>query len=307
MIRLFTILLVLMSYPIEGYANPHGNDQTNNTKNTANHKTSNSEQHPFFIQVIPSDEAKQDADRKAKHEEDKSWLDVTLTGATIILALFTGGLWIATYRLAKDAEKTSNRAEENFIRQANEMRASIAQASRSASAMEDVANITDRNSRLMQEMYAKQMRAYLSVNIHRGMYQDRKNGLKFEINPSLLNSGHTPAHNLKYWATAEILPFPLPDNFEFPVPINKSPNSYVLHPNHGIELNALVNDFVPDGEVEAIKLGTERRVHIWGIVTYDDVFGESHMTKFCHSLFWVKVGDQEVIRGTYSNHHNEAT
>src|SRR5258708_756447 len=60
------------------------------------------------------------------------------------------------------------------------------------------------------------MRSYLCVNICTGVYQERAKDLRFEAKPMLLNTGYTPAHNVTYKAKADILPFPLPKDFNLP-------------------------------------------------------------------------------------------
>jgi hypothetical protein len=72
-------------------------------------------------------------------------------------------------------------------------------------------------------------------------------------------------------------------------------------------LNARVPDYIDDIEVEAIKLGITKRVFVWGIVYYEDVFGIAHETKFAHSLYWLNSPQGVIINGNYASKHNEAT
>ncbi|MDB0544568.1 hypothetical protein LBW62_25345, partial [Ralstonia solanacearum] len=51
-------------------------------------------------------------------------------------------------------------------------------------------------------------------------------------------------------------------------------------------LSAIVEDFVPDDEVDAIKSGSARALYVWGRVTYEDAFGESRYTNYCQALTW---------------------
>jgi hypothetical protein len=152
----------------------------------------------------------------------------------------------------------------------------------------------------------QELRAYLSVSIGGGSYQDRFKGIKFEVRPLLINSGHTPAHNVTYWAKAAILPLPLSDNFQFPSIENIIKSSYVLGPNQSLILNAMVDDYVPDEEVENIKLGKDKSPYIWGSVSYTDVFGVSHTTNFCHCLTWNGPAENPIV-GYYDKRYNDAT
>jgi hypothetical protein len=68
-------------------------------------------------------------------------------------------------------------------------------------------------------------------------------------------------------------------------------------------LNAAVDNFVPDAEVDAIKTGTQRRVYIWGTVMYRDEFGAEHQTEFSQSIIWLPNG---TVFGNY-HRRNSAT
>ena len=138
------------------------------------------------------------------------------------------------------------------------------------------------------------------------LYQEREKGLRFEAKPVLANVGQTPAHNVSYWAKADILPFPIPPDFDFP---GGDVNNYnlTIHPRQGIGLNAYLERFVPDDTVEDIKLGNKTRLVIWGAVTYRDIEGNFRETRFCHTMFWIGSGDRERVMGSYHAHHNTAT
>jgi len=44
-------------------------------------------------------------------------------------------------------------------------------------------------------------------------------------------------------------------------------------------------------------------MYVWGFITYEDVFGESHTTKFCHRLTWLPAGN---VYGYYIPGRNDA-
>jgi hypothetical protein len=160
----------------------------------------------------------------------------------------------------------------------------------------------------LKERTAQQMRAYLCVNICTGVYQERAKGLRFEGKPMLLNTGHTPAHNVTYKAKADILPFPLPEDFKLPSLDDRTGYTVgILGPQQNFILNAWVErDFFEDGEAEEIKRGRERRLYIWGTVTYEDVFGEKKYTNFFQSICWVATEQGDRIIGNYGSQHSDA-
>ncbi len=152
-----------------------------------------------------------------------------------------------------------------------------------------------------------QMRAYISVVINIGVFQERAKELKFDVRPLAVNFGNTPAHKFTYWATARIMPFPLPEDFDFPPGEDSLKSGFALGPHQNIVLNAVVPDYVEDSDVSDIKRGVGRRVYTWGIVYYEDAFGVPRQTRFCHSIIWVNGPDGELITGSYTGKHNDAT
>lgn len=193
------------------------------------------------------------------------------------------------------------------------MQKSIAETTRAATAMEGVAQsaaISAAASResvaTLKEVTAKQMRAYLSVVIGGGIYQEKAKNLRFEVRPLLVNTGNTPAHKVSYWAKAAIFDWPLSDNFSLPAGEDEIKSGFVLGPHQNLILNAMIPDYLDEAEAERIKVGKERRLYIWGRVTYVDVFGEERFTHFSHNIFWLGPPGQEIISGNYVARHNEA-
>jgi hypothetical protein len=193
--------------------------------------------------------------------------------------------------------------------QSESMKESVKEAARLSWAMEVVskeiavsAKAATESVAALKERTAKQMRAYLCVNIGGGDYQDRTKNFKFASRPMLVNAGHTPAHNVSYKAKAAILPVPLPEDFAFPL-TDESIGAALLGAQQSAALGGIVDDFCDDKEVEDIKFGNGKVLYIWGIVSYEDVFGESHFTKFCQSTLFSPDGK---VYGFFIPRHNEA-
>jgi len=223
------------------------------------------------------------------------------TITSLLIAVFTGTLWWATKQL-QDAS----------IKQAQDMQRSIAESARAASAMEEVAKHFADNVATFRERSSQQMRAYVGVNIGSGTYQDRVNGLKFAGRPMMVNNGSTPAHEVKFRIAADILPLPLPDDFAFPLP-EEAKGGAPLNPQQTFTIQGVVRDFCDDAEVIDIMRGRgQRALYVWGVVTYEDVFGELRSTRFSQIITWIQTRDQlgriqEVISGFFTNQHNEST
>jgi hypothetical protein len=260
---------------------------------------------PIFVQSIPGPQSEFDSAHFQYERQEKPALDRRLTISTeflafftLVLAIFTALMWVATYKLAKHAKTTGDD-------QSTKMAASIAEATRASAAQEGLVRATVDNAQFMQGVMRKQMRAYLIVESNGGFYQDATK--RFEVKPKLSNSGFTPAIGMTYWALAAILPFPLPSGHVLPINHSPASNLMDLGPRQSLELNAVVDTRVPDNEVEDIRNGFSRRVYVWGVVSYADVFGDQHLTEFCHSIYWIGPDDAKLIGGTYEFNRNKTT
>jgi hypothetical protein len=279
------------------------NSNANEPRREQSNQVRGTQTAPIFVQTLPNAQSPAELAHKEYEHSEKPALDRGLVYGTYALAIFTFALaiftalmWGATYRLAKHARTTG---DDQSAKMAN----SIAEASRAAAAQEGIAQATKENAELMQGVLHKQMRAYLIVEIGGGIYQDFNK--RFEVRPSLLNSGFTPAIDMSYWALAGILPFPLANDHNLPVNHSPPPNSMDLGPRQSIQMNAAVDTRVPDSEVAEIKSGLDRRVYVWGAVTYKDIFGGSHTTDFCHSIFWYGTEAEPQLAGTYDFNKNK--
>jgi hypothetical protein len=271
-------------------------------------------QRPISVSIVRSVEderrlTESDHAELARESNDKlvAYSTVALAVVTLSLAIWTGLLWKATVRLGRDAKETSER-------QSQEMQKSIAEATRAATAMEGVAaaagvsaSASTESVATLREVTAKQMRAYLSVVMNGGFFQERDKGFYFGVNPLLLNSGNTPAHSIRYWAKAGVYEFPLPDYFDFPNGEDSVVSSFALGPHQTVVLNARLLDFVDDREAQEIKDGKNRRIYIWGKVSYVDVFGQERFTKFSHNIVWYGPAGAERWSGTYCTPFSEST
>lgn len=161
------------------------------------------------------------------------------------------------------------------------------QAKRAAKAMEESAQAAKTSSEkviILVERTNQQLRAYLSVQIGTGIYQDAN--LLFEVRPQLVNVGQTPALKVRYAAKTDILPFPLPKDFAFPALHEPGATFGVLAPHQNFIMNAAINRRLSDEQAQAVKpcLGNER-LCIWGTVFYDDAFGNARHTNFATVSF----------------------
>lgn len=238
-----------------------------NAQDRPNQELQGTKEKPLVVDILPAPDAEKVAKRKTDQEEEKSTLDRWLTGATVALAVITFFLALYTARLWEATSKL------------------VAGSERTA---------------------AMQMRAYCTVIVNDGVFQESGKNIRFEARPRIVNTGNTPAHKVRYRAAAAILPIALPDDFTFPLP-DTDIGGAVLGPHHHFDIGAVVDNFVLDADVESIKRCRENALHIWGTLSYMDIFGEERKTKFCHMVIWFNIDGKEPVFGYYNARHNEAT
>ena len=141
----------------------------------------------------------------------------------------------------------------------------------------------------------RQLRAYLSVVVGTAVYQDDRN--RFEAKPFILNNGQTPAYNVRYRIKAEILGDTVAQDYTFTEPPDVPKSQSSIGPHETRLMSGILSYRVPDGEIPDIKQGKGKALWVWGVVHYDDAFGEPHFTQFCQRLYWLL--DDSSIMGLY--------
>jgi hypothetical protein len=136
-----------------------------------------------------------------------------------------------------------------------------------------------------RELGETQMRAYLNLveteteALHGILRDDEKASVEFKFT----NSGSTPARNAKYIATIEINEHPIkftggdlviPSSDEI-APTNTVHNGQILFGN-AESARALT-----ESEILSCFKDSSKRLYMFGIIHYDDVFGNPHKTRFC--------------------------
>jgi hypothetical protein len=236
------------------------------------------ENSPLFVKTIVAPKTQEEADRDEADRKEKSANDRRATQLTLALAVIAFLQFLVYAYQSWKLKQTVKAAGE----QSEAMERHIGEANRSANAMEEIASTIDRGNKDFA-------RAYLVVVIGGAIYQQRREGqddLFFEANPTLINSGSTPARRVGFKIAIDILPVPIPEDFTFPLPDTEVKDAGIVGPHQQTGLTATLNRFVPDDEVQNIKEGKERGLCVWGLVTYEDMYGKPHSTKFGQWLTW---------------------
>jgi hypothetical protein len=309
--KIIVLFSLLFSFQTDKYAYTGQKKATDDQRGT--------ETSPLIVKVLPSQKSDgETAQEKQWHQDqsDANWWMVRLTLAYGIVALLQLGVFSLQ---ARRLRQTISKMDEVAKGQTSDMKETIAQAARSAEAMEDVSHSIAVSAKAASEsigligrqleLLRMQMRAYITVVISGAIYQEREKNIRFEGKPILLNTGHTPAKKVAYRAKAGILPVSLPDDFDFPLPKQNvaATGGAVVGSQNSMILSAMVDDFVPDQDVDSIKSCSGPKIlYCWGVVNYEDVFGEAHETKFCQMLWWLK-DEKQTVFGLYCPRHNDAT
>jgi hypothetical protein len=134
-----------------------------------------------------------------------------------------------------------------------------------------------------------QLRAYLSVVIGDGVYQEGAI-YKFEAKPVIVNNGQTPAYNVRYRIKADIFTDSVAASFTFTEPPDVSKSQSSIGPHENRLMSGILGHVVPETEIQDIKAGIGKALWVWGVVHYDDVFQRPHFTQFCQRLIWLPDG-----------------
>jgi hypothetical protein len=221
----------------------------------------------------------------AKHERIFNVLSTSVTAIfTVVLATSTVFLWKETRDLRDFAQL-----------QSADMKDSIVEAARAATAMQNVATAVAVNAQAANESVAlfrdanvRQMRAYLTIGFLGLVPQDPATNYRFEVRISLQNVGNTPANDVENNTYARVLPFPLPKDFVFPEFNETIAGRGVLMPRDSKIITSIADRIYSDDDVHEISYGSGKRLYVYGIIKYKDVFGVARKTTFCQEIEYLK-------------------
>jgi hypothetical protein len=165
----------------------------------------------------------------------------------------------------------------------------------------------------------RQLRAYLSIEpvSLRDFVAGRRPMVVFIVK----NIGQTPAHRVRIIGDMDIFPHPLINNQ--PDLVIPDPNAPIptraLHPTFTFEAEAVLGRLLTSQDVMRVYGGVHYCLYVFGIVIYEDAFGEERRTKFCCYVGgheFARVVDQaknqtpgvtHKIHWDFAVPHNEAT
>jgi hypothetical protein len=182
-------------------------------------------------------------------------------------------------------------------------------ASRAAKSSAASATVADNTLTEFKRTSERELRAYIGLSIVGFNFQrGQNNAVHCEAGYSIKNYGQTPAYGVRVDSDFKIAPFPLTDNFETPA-------------KNAIELKAVANPGQEYGGTIAKGQSLDGRsegdkLYLFGVVRYQDIFGELRETWFCgyiedsDAIFAeaAGLGQRTVpVKFKWAARHNEAT
>jgi hypothetical protein len=271
------------------------------------------DQSPIVVTLLPSPKGDQESPKNKTSGFDNSSPDWWMVRLTAVIAIIAVLQTIVFGMQARRLKQTIDKMDELAEGQAKDMRDSIHEATRAASAMEGVAQsmagnvasvretvsinreIADRQ-KLISEL---QSRAYLSVDFLGMVPQNARTGMRFEPRFTVTNKGNTPACKVKVIAQADLVQMRLLNDFRFHLPEfpQENPGSIIASGSQKIS-SAVVPILYADQEVTRIKAGAEVRLAMWGKVSYEDAFGIARFVMFGLTFFWLEDGQTVMSNDT---------
>lgn len=129
----------------------------------------------------------------------------------------------------------------------------------------------------MQDTARRQLRAYISINA--ASIEFPSPGVP-KVTVSIKNTGQTPAHNVKHWIHQWIEFFPL--RVDLPQPPGDLVMSCDVMGTGATHANSITHPKMIVKRDEDINIiGTPKgTIYVYGEITYSDVFGERHFSKY---------------------------
>jgi len=137
-------------------------------------------------------------------------------------------------------------------------------------------------ARLSSKTAQSELRAYLSAAPDRIFNFNA--GLRIQMRYTVTNHGETPAYRVTNTAAVEILPYPLPENYQFKPLERPAQSTYALQPRQVMLGNVWASQLYTEAELAKAIAGDGCRIYCYGRVNYVDAFGEHRETEFCRSV-----------------------
>lgn len=143
------------------------------------------------------------------------------------------------------------------------------------------AGFTGWQSWITQDTAKRQLRAYVSIKEIEGDMTMVGPNMSPEQRLVAKNVGVSPAFNVEISAKMSILQYPLPQALDITPPLARPPKSNItIFPTNGHKSYATTYLSEEDFK-EIMDPRGRKRLYTVAIVTYDDIYGHQHFTRYC--------------------------
>lgn len=188
-------------------------------------------------------------------------------------------------------------------------------ATKAANAAVDQVRVTDRTAK-------QQLRAYVAVHSEGGSFGfPPPDGGTYQARVPVINRGQTPAFNMRFVTKIAILPFPRPEisifsEYNLVFDEQQTNSDRVWFPMEVGDITAISDEELTWKEYVRVLHSDTQKVYVFGIIEYEDVFGDTHFTRFfqwivprvdlSHSQPWDVEPNASVagVRPPYDNDAN---
>jgi|SRR5579862_1138718 len=147
-----------------------------------------------------------------------------------------------------------------------------------------VGSLTIRKMRLTEE---RQLRAYLSAEHGVTGRQSQKHRIRFEFRPVVVNNGQTPASNVRILTKVDLKDSgPIPTAFDYRLSnVGLPPGSVgTIGPSKDKFAPVIFPTYLTREDLKALARA-KKMFHVWGQVTYNDIFKIERHTYFSFRVF----------------------
>jgi hypothetical protein len=147
----------------------------------------------------------------------------------------------------------------------------------------------------------RQLRAYIVSTPGQQFRQGATKGLKFEFRPFILNTGQTPAYQVRSVSRIRFMSVQEAATFDFTVPDTGMISEVTL----GSQQNRFVHT-IYDGVLSKTELRQyqrfEKNLFVYGTTRYRDAFGRPRYTNHCYSISWWRKRSGAPLWQTVARH-----
>ena len=153
-----------------------------------------------------------------------------------------------------------------------------------------------------------QIRAYIYV-VTTDLKRQGKTG-KFVHHLKAVNTGQTPARNLRVESITKVLVHPVAATFDFSLPEDPKSGTWTVGSGKDVIFVAKADRRYSKAEIKQISNGkSDKRLYSYGTLRYADIFGRNHSTEFC---LYFEVNKESPDRSVQtwvnaSQYHNNET